>query len=135
MLTATSQSPRNTGSDAVVLRLAQESDARALRRLADLDDAAPLAGDALLAEQDGELRAALSLHSGRSIADPFKPTVDLVTLLRARAALLHSEDRPAYRRLSLLRRAARTARAARATQPRARAPAPSHRSARTAAPH
>ncbi len=92
-----------------MLRLAQESDTRALRRLADLDDAAPLAGDALLAEQDGELRAALSLYSGRTIADPFRHTTDLVTLLQARASLLHHERRPAHRTLSLLKRVARTA--------------------------
>lgn len=109
MLITDTHSPRDTAPDTVILRLAHESDTRALRRLADLDDAAPLAGDALLAEQDGELRAALSLHSGRTIADPFHHTTDLVTLLRARASLLSGERRPAHRTLSLLKRVARTA--------------------------
>ncbi len=109
MLITDTHRSQDSASDAVVLRLAQESDARALRRLADLDDAAPLVGAALLAEQDGELRAALSLHSGRSIADPFRPTTNLVTLLRARASLLHHDHHPSRRALSLLRRVARAA--------------------------
>jgi hypothetical protein len=108
MLTTTSQNP-TAAPDAVVLRLAQDSDARALRRLAQLDDREPLAGAALLAEQDGELRAAMSLHSGRTIADPFRRTTDLVTLLQARASLLYGDDRPGHRTLSLLKRVARTA--------------------------
>jgi len=107
MLTTDTYSPLDTASDAVVLRRAQESDTRALRRLADLDDGAPLAGDALLAEQDGQLRAAISLHSGRVIADPFHLTTDLVTLLRARADLLDRERLPRNRTRTLLRRAAR----------------------------
>ena len=107
MLITDTYSPLDTASDAVVLRRAQESDTRALRRLADLDDTSPLAGDALVAEQDGQLRAAISLHSGRSIADPFHLTTDLVTLLRARADLLDRERHAAQPDRTLLRRAAR----------------------------
>jgi hypothetical protein len=73
---------------AVVLRQARLEDGDALRRLALLDDSAPIAGEVLLAERDGELRAAISLHSGRVIADPFRRTADLVTLLRTRADLI-----------------------------------------------
>ena len=107
MLITDTYSPLDTASDAVVLRRAQESDTRALHRLAALDDTSPLSGDALVAEQDGQLRAALSLHSGRSIADPFHLTTDLVTLLRARADLLDRERMPRNRTRTLLRRAAR----------------------------
>ena len=107
MLITDTYSPLDTASDAVVLRQAQESDTRALRRLAALDDTSPLSGDALVAEQDGQLRAAISLHSGRSIADPFHLTTDLVTLLRARADLLDRERMPRNRTRTLLRRAAR----------------------------
>ena len=107
MLITDTYSPRDTPSDAVVLRRAQESDTRALRRLAALDESSPLAGDALVAEQNGQLRAAISLHSGRSIADPFHLTTDLVTLLRARADLLDRERMPRNRTRMLLRRAAR----------------------------
>lgn len=80
---------------AVVLRQARPGDGDALRRLALLDDSAPLAGEVLLAEQDGELRAAISLHSGRVIADPFRWTADLVALLRTRADLIADHARAA----------------------------------------
>ena len=40
----------------------------------------------MLAEVDGEPRAALSLHDGDVIADPFFPTADLIVLLRSYAA-------------------------------------------------
>ena len=107
MLITDTDSPLDTASDAVVLRRAQASDTRALRRLADLDDSSPLAGAALVAERDGQLRAAISLHSGRAIADPFHLTTDLVALLRARADLLERERLPRNRTRTLLRRAAR----------------------------
>jgi hypothetical protein len=74
--------------DAVVLRPARAADAGALARLAVLDSAAPLGGDALLAERGGALIAALDLATGRAIADPFHRTADLVTLLHTRAAAL-----------------------------------------------
>ena len=74
--------------DTVVLRIAREDDTPAVRRLASLDSAMPLGGDVLVAVRDGEIRAAISLHSGRVVADPFQPTADLVSLLEARFALL-----------------------------------------------
>ena len=72
----------------VVLRMAGEQDTPAVRRLACLDSALPLGGDVLLAVRDGAIAAAISVHSGRVVADPFQPTADLVALLRARVALL-----------------------------------------------
>jgi len=66
----------------ITIRQATSVDAFSLRRLAALDDRPALRGDVLLAEQGGELRAALSLESGRSIANPFAPTADLVEILR-----------------------------------------------------
>ncbi len=80
---------RSRGDDAVVLRPAHLRDAESLIRLAELDSAAPLDGDVLLAERDGRIVAARELRSGRIIADPFRPTADLLALLEARAALLH----------------------------------------------
>jgi len=68
----------------VVIRAARGSDGDALERLARLDSQHPLTGPVLLAEQDGELVAALS--GDRAIADPFRPTADLVALLRVHAA-------------------------------------------------
>ncbi len=66
----------------VVIRAARGSDGIALEDLARLDSQRPLAGDVLVAEQDGRLVAALA--GDRVIADPFRPTADLVTLLRVR---------------------------------------------------
>ena len=65
----------------ITIRQATSSDAFALRRLAALDDRAALHGEVLLAEQAGEIRAALSLEDGRTVANPFAPTADLVEML------------------------------------------------------
>jgi hypothetical protein len=73
---------------AVVIRLAVADDRAALRRLAELDSAAPLHGATLLAEQHGRPVAALSLKDGSAIGDPFVATADLLALLRLRAAQL-----------------------------------------------
>jgi hypothetical protein len=76
----------STSPETVVIRPAQGiEDTVALRSLAELDSKKIADGPALLAEVDGEARAALSLADGRIVADPFHPTADLATLLRARA--------------------------------------------------
>ena len=69
----------------ITIRQATSSDAFALRRLAALDDAPALRGEVLLAEQAGDLRAALSLENGRSVANPFAPTAELVEMLRVQS--------------------------------------------------
>ena len=66
----------------IIIRQATSADAFTLRRLAALDDARALRGEALVAEHAGEVRAALSLEDGRAIANPFAPTADLVEMLR-----------------------------------------------------
>jgi hypothetical protein len=66
----------------ITIRQATSDDSFALRRLAALDDARALRGEVLLAEQAGEIRAALSVDEGRSVANPFAPTADLVEMLR-----------------------------------------------------
>jgi len=71
-----------------VIRRAVAADETALLRLADLDSARRPAGDTVIAEQAGSLVAAVSLSDGASIADPFRPTADIVGLLRMRAAQL-----------------------------------------------
>jgi hypothetical protein len=68
----------------VTLRICREPDADALLRLAERDCAAPLSGAVLGAEVHGELVAAVSLESRRVVADPFRPTADVVELLRRR---------------------------------------------------
>ncbi len=70
---------------ALTIRRATAADAFALRRLATIDSAAPPTGDVLLAEVDSELWAAVSVDTGTAIADPFRPSGDLVDLLRFRA--------------------------------------------------
>ena len=69
----------------LTIRRAGPADAGALVRLAALDSASPPTGDALLAEVGDELWAAIELDTGTAIADPFRPSRDLVELLRLRA--------------------------------------------------
>jgi hypothetical protein len=69
----------------LVLRSATTVDAAALERLAALDSARPLTGEVMLAQAGGDVRAALSLETGRVVADPFYPSSELVELLRAAA--------------------------------------------------
>jgi hypothetical protein len=84
-----------TTATAVTIRPAANSDRAALDRLATLDSQRPLAGDVLVAEVAGEHLAAIELSSARAIADPFRPTADLVELLSGRvAALRRGERRP-----------------------------------------
>jgi hypothetical protein len=81
--------PANT----YVMRLATEHDADELRRLAALDSARPLTGRILIGEIDGVAAAALSLKTGRTIADPFQATARLCVYLRVRASALQAVDR------------------------------------------
>ena len=69
----------------MTLRFASAGDQRSLARLAELDSSAPPTQPVLLAEVDGQLRAALAVTDGTVVADPFHPTADLIDLLRARA--------------------------------------------------
>jgi hypothetical protein len=67
----------------VVIRAARGSDGAALENLARLDSQRPVAGDVLVAEQDGRLVAAVA--GERVIADPFRQTADVIALLQLRA--------------------------------------------------
>jgi hypothetical protein len=69
-----------------VIRAAVDADGEALRRLAELDSARPLHEPVLVGEVDGMISAAVSLHDGRAVADPFRHTASLVSTLRLRAA-------------------------------------------------
>ena len=72
----------------ISIRTAGLQDEQRVARLAALDSAPAPAGPALLAEVDGQLRAALALRDGAVVADPFAPTAELVSLLRVRADAL-----------------------------------------------
>jgi hypothetical protein len=67
-------------------RMAVAEDAPNLRRLAALDSQSPLSGPILMGEIDGVPAAAISLSSGRVVADPFRQTAELVATLRMRTA-------------------------------------------------
>ena len=75
----------------ITLRLADTADSTAIADLAGLDSASLPAMPVLIAEADGELRAALSLGDGALIADPFHRTLVAQQLLRARAAQLRGD--------------------------------------------
>src|SRR5437867_3654143 len=71
----------------VRIRLATPCDADAVRELAELDSRPAPAGDVLVAEVGGVVRAALPLDGGPAVADPFSPSRPLVALLALRAGL------------------------------------------------
>jgi hypothetical protein len=91
----------------LTIRLATIADESAVTRLAALDSSNPPVGEVLLAEMGGELWAALSVDTGAAVADPFRPSADLVDLLRFRAERLSGGTRRrAGARAHLLPRAA-----------------------------
>ena len=74
----------------VTIRSAGADDRALLRRLAALDSTDAPVGDVLLAEVDGEARAALELGTGRFVADPFHRSEDARALLAVSARSLAS---------------------------------------------
>jgi hypothetical protein len=95
---------RGDAAETLTIRMAVPADAVALSRLAQLDSApAPRPVPMLVAEVDGELGAALPLHGGRAIADPFRPTAELVAIMTERARQLAPPPtrRAAWRRRPL----------------------------------
>ena len=91
----------------VALRMAERDEAAMIRRLAALDDAPALEGPVLLALNDGEAVAAISMLDRRVVANPFLCTRDLVQLLRLRAEHIAGPGPgPRRSRPTFLRRAA-----------------------------
>jgi hypothetical protein len=76
-----------------VIRRASEEDRPVLDHIAGLDSQGPITTDALIGEVDSSPAAAISLVSGRVIADPFRPTGELIAQLRARANGIVAFDR------------------------------------------
>jgi hypothetical protein len=102
-------SPRIATIDEMFIRPATQDDVAALVRLAELDSAAPLRGDVLMAIVGEQPWAAISLLDGRAVADPFVASASAVELLRMRARHLGAgrlPGRSAPRRLLGLGRAA-----------------------------
>ena len=91
--------PRAAGSSSpLTIRRAGPADAEALRILAATDSSVAPAGDVLLAEVDGRLWAALSLDDGHAVADPFRPTGELVWLLLEHTRRLKRAGKPSFSR-------------------------------------
>jgi hypothetical protein len=95
----------------LILRPSHSGDEAAIARLVELEEAPGLVGDTLVAELDGTIVAALSVHGDQAVADIFRPTAAIVRMLRHwRAELTQaapgSVRRPrAMRRLLAVRRA------------------------------
>ena len=70
-------------SSAFSIRQATTADRHELQRLAELDSTRLGDDRYAVAEIAGDIVAAVSIESGRAIADPFRPTAELVDLLRA----------------------------------------------------
>jgi hypothetical protein len=93
-----------TEAPGITIRLASSADDTRLRILAELDSRPLPERPLLIAEVDGRLHAAISLDDGEVIADPFRRTAYLLTLLRERAAQLTGRATPATASLSALER-------------------------------
>jgi hypothetical protein len=75
-------------SPAVTIRWATAADARRVQWLAELDEAAVPTAPLLLAFVGDELWAAASVSGGGVISDPFRPSAEVVSLLRERGRQL-----------------------------------------------
>jgi hypothetical protein len=98
--TAAGEQRRVRLAESVTIRRATAADRVALERLAALDSAPAPIGDVLMAAVGDEAVAAIELAGGATIADPFRPTAELVELLGLRAAGLRA---PTTRRRLRLR--------------------------------
>jgi hypothetical protein len=72
-------------ADPITIRRATQRDLKDLDRLARLDSQRLTAGPHLVAVSDDRILAAVDLHDGRWIADPFEFTQHVVELLQERA--------------------------------------------------
>jgi hypothetical protein len=88
---------RSNHGEPVAIRRATAADRQSLDRLASLDSAGKVVGEALVAQVDADPRAAIELATGRVVADPFRPTVHLVEQLQQRAEKLEEQAVPRRR--------------------------------------
>lgn len=72
----------------ITIRPAAAADAATVQRLAELDSAPSPTGEVLLAECGNEAVAAIELDSGSVIADPFRRTADVASMLVMRRRAL-----------------------------------------------
>jgi hypothetical protein len=91
-----------TNTAPITIRRAHPEEPGVLR-IATLDSARVPAAPLLVAEVNGQVRAAVSIEDGRAIADPFHPTSDLLELLRTHAAASAGQVRPTLLKRLVLR--------------------------------
>jgi hypothetical protein len=85
-------------ANAYRIRFSTAADAETLNSLAERDSQDPLVGRVIIGHVDGTPAAALSLHDGRVIADPSRPTDRVVAALQMRAGAIHAfEATPSLR--------------------------------------
>ena len=85
-------------TSSIAFHHAQPEDALTVRRLAQLDSAASLHGEVVIALVDGWPVAAISLADSRVVADPFVRTAHIAEMLRAYALGRLTDDGSARRR-------------------------------------
>jgi hypothetical protein len=71
-----------TWEDPVTIRMASPDDAAEIALLAERDSRPVPPAPRLVAERGGRIEAVLSPATGAAVADPFRPTAELVELLR-----------------------------------------------------
>jgi hypothetical protein len=84
--------------NSVTIRHIGPGDVEALRRLASMDSSREPTGEILVADVGGELWAAISVDDRHTVADPFHPTRELVSLLRERARQVRRPTTPRFAR-------------------------------------
>ena len=72
-------------TEPITITHSTEENSQELWRRAALDDRSAPSGPALLAYVGGELRAAVGIADGRTVADPFHRTAELVEILQFQA--------------------------------------------------
>ncbi len=68
----------------ITLRYSKDGDRERIAELAELDGRPAPTGEVLLAEAEGRLVAAVGMTDGAAVADPFRPTADVVELMQMR---------------------------------------------------
>jgi hypothetical protein len=79
--------------NSVTIRHIGPGDVEALRKLSAMDSKRTPTGEILVADVGGELWAATSVDDRHTVADPFHPTRELVSLLQQRAGQLRDPGR------------------------------------------
>jgi hypothetical protein len=87
----------------ITIRPTRPTDVDELRRVAQRDSRPVPDGEKLIAVADGEIRAAISLRTGETIADPFQPTEELVRMLALQRSQMQREVSTPRRGLRRLR--------------------------------